>query len=79
MQASLCPLCAPFVLDGAMCRKHGRCLSLHNNKPETWPVAILRTWVELVEKTPELNWNTHINVDALATVLSNTPDEPANE
>ena len=69
-------VCAPFVRDGATCRKHGRCLSLHNNKPETWPIAILRAWAELVEKTPELNWNSDIDEDAIATAISNTPDEP---
>ena len=63
-------VCAPHVRDGMYCKKrHRGCLSIHSNEPETWPIPVLRAWVDLVEREPDLHWHSNVEQDRIKARL----------
>ena len=75
-------LCAAYAREGFSCkRRGGKCPMIHNKHPPTWPLWLLKPWLEQVDKTEGLSWSASVDVPALKAKVaaSESSEKPAAE
>lgn len=71
-------LCTPHIRKGLHCRKNPRCQLVHEKDPMKWPVETLDKWMAHVEATPNLEWDSSVDIPLLKTKVDAYAKPPAS-
>ena len=63
-------LCTPTIRKGKFCTRGDRCNLSHEKDPDKWPIATLKAYCELVDKTDDLTWDSSVDVEHLKKKVS---------